>query len=134
MPLDQAKGSTMVMFFFRVGGRCDPFLLSALFYLGAKGMCKTMFLHFVPVDGVEYFPQNCWREKYVFMFLCWENRQNLHVFNLWPVIYHTKKNSCANPTPEMLSVEIYTSQHDYPKSTHFYFVAINISQQKTVPV
>jgi hypothetical protein len=20
----------------------------------------------------------------------WENRQNLHVFNLWPVIYHTK--------------------------------------------
>ncbi len=26
--------------------------------------------HFVPVDGVEYFPQNCWRERYVFMFLC----------------------------------------------------------------
>ncbi len=63
-----------------------------------------------------------------------ENRQNLHVFNLWPVIYHTEKNSCANPTPETLSVEIYTSQRDYPKSTHFYFVAIDISQQKTVPV
>ncbi len=56
-----------------------------------------------------------------------ENRQNLHVFNLWPVIYHTKKNSCANPTPETLSVEIYTSQHDYPKSTRFYFVAIGVS-------
>jgi hypothetical protein len=48
MPLDQANGSTMVMLFFRV----DPFLLVDLFYLGAKGMCKTMFLHFVPVDGV----------------------------------------------------------------------------------
>ncbi len=56
-----------------------------------------------------------------------ENRQNLHIFNLWPVIYHTKKNSCANPTPETLSVEIYTSQHDYPKSTRFYFVAIDVS-------
>ncbi len=22
----------------------------------------------------------------------WENRQNLHVFNLWPVKYHTEKN------------------------------------------
>jgi hypothetical protein len=33
-------------------------------------MCKTMFLHFVPVDGVEYFPRNCWRERDVFMFLC----------------------------------------------------------------
>ncbi len=66
MPLDQANGSTMVMFFFRVG----PFLQSALFYLGAKGMCeKTMFLHFVPVDGVEYFSGICWRERYVFVFL-----------------------------------------------------------------
>ncbi len=61
-----------------------------------------------------------------------ENRQHLHVFNLRPVIYHTERNSCANPTPEMLSVEIYTSQQDYPKSTRFYFVAINISQRKTV--
>ncbi len=25
---------------------------------------------FVPVDGVMYFPQNCWWERYVFMFLC----------------------------------------------------------------
>jgi hypothetical protein len=57
----------------------------------------------------------------------WENRQNLHVFNLWPVIYHTKKNSCANPTPETLPVVIYRSQHDYSKSTHFYFVAIDVS-------
>ncbi len=64
----------------------------------------------------------------------WENRQNLHVFNFWPVIYHTEKNSCGNPTPERLSVEIYTSQRDYPKSTRFYFVAIDVSQQKTVPV
>jgi hypothetical protein len=63
-----------------------------------------------------------------------ENRQNLHVFNLWPVIYHTKKNSCWNPTLETLSVKIYTSQQDYPKSTCFYFVAIDVSQQKTVPV
>jgi hypothetical protein len=51
---------------------------------------------------------------------------------LWPVIYHTEKNSCGNPTPEMLSVKIYTSQQDYPKSTRFYFVAIDVSQQKTV--
>jgi hypothetical protein len=56
----------------------------------------------------------------MFLNIPWENRQNLHVFNLWPVIHHTEKNSCANPTPETLSVEIYTSQHDYPKSTHFY--------------
>ncbi len=63
-----------------------------------------------------------------------ENRQNLHVFNLWPVKYHTEKKSCANLTPKTLSVKIYTSQHNYPKSTRFYFVAINISQQKTVPV
>ncbi len=63
-----------------------------------------------------------------------ENRQNLHIFNLWPVIYHTEKNSCANPTPETLSVEIYMSQHDYPKSKHFFFVAIDVSQRKTVPV
>jgi hypothetical protein len=55
------------------------------------------------------------------------NRQNLHIFNLWPVIYHTKKNSCANPTLETLSVKIYTSQHDYPKSTRFSFVAIDVS-------
>ncbi len=63
-----------------------------------------------------------------------ENRQNLHVFNLWPVKYHTEKNSCANPTPGTLSVELYTSQQDYPKSAHFYFAAIYISQQKAVPV
>ncbi len=63
----------------------------------------------------------------LFSLLNRENRQNLHIFNLWPVIYHTKKNSCANPTPETLSVEIYTSQHDYPKSTRFYFVAIDVS-------
>ncbi len=37
-----------------------------------------------------------------------ENRQNLHVLNLWPVKYHTKKYSCANPTPGLLAVEIYT--------------------------
>ncbi len=61
-----------------------------------------------------------------------EIRQNLHMFNLWPVIYHTQKNSCGNPTPEMLSVNIYMSQQDYPKPTRFYFVAINISKQKTV--
>ncbi len=63
-----------------------------------------------------------------------ENRQNLHVLNLWPVKYHTKKNNCANPTPRTLSVEIYMSQQDYLKSACFYFVAIYISQQKTVPV
>ncbi len=34
----------------------------------------------------------------------WKNRQNLHIFNLWPVIYHAEKNSCANHTPETLSV------------------------------
>ncbi len=31
-----------------------------------------MFLHFVPVNGVEYFPGICWRETYVFMFLCFQ--------------------------------------------------------------
>ncbi len=30
----------------------------------------------------------------------------------------------------MLVVEIYMSEQDYPKSTHFYFVAIYISQGK----
>jgi hypothetical protein len=57
----------------------------------------------------------------------WENRRNLQVFNLWPVIYHAKKNSCAKRTPETLSVEKYMSQRNYPKSTHFYFVAIDVS-------
>jgi hypothetical protein len=46
-----ANGSTMVMFFFRVAVDAPPFLV-AMFYLGTKGMCKTMFFHFVPVDGV----------------------------------------------------------------------------------
>jgi hypothetical protein len=41
----------------------------ALFYLGAKGMCKAMFLHFVPVDGIEYFSEIFGWERYVFMFL-----------------------------------------------------------------
>ncbi len=31
-----------------------------------------MFLHFVPVDGVEYFPGICWWDTYVFMFLCFQ--------------------------------------------------------------
>ncbi len=39
-----------------------------------------------------------------------ENRQNIHVFNLSPVKSHTKKNSCPNPTPGLLAVEIYSSQ------------------------
>jgi len=38
----------------------------------------------------------------------WENRQNLHAFNLWPVEYHTKINNCSNPTPVLLYAEIYT--------------------------
>jgi hypothetical protein len=80
-----------------------------------------------------------WKEQSIIIAACnssffGEKRQNLHVFNLWPVTYHTEKNSCGNPTPETLSVEICTSQQDYPRSTHFYFVAINISKQKTVPV
>ncbi len=29
-----------------------PLFLVGHVYLGAKGMCETMFLHFVPVDGV----------------------------------------------------------------------------------
>ena len=36
-----------------------------------------------------------------------ENRQNLHAFNLWPVEYHTKKNSCPNLIPVLLYVETY---------------------------
>jgi hypothetical protein len=36
-----------------------------------------LFLHFVPVDGVEYIPGICWREMYVFMFLC------LQKMSLW---------------------------------------------------
>ncbi len=44
----------------------------ALFYLGAKGMIETMFLHFVPVDGVKFFSGICWRERYVFVFLCFQ--------------------------------------------------------------
>ncbi len=37
-----------------------------------KDMCKTMFLHLVPVDGVEYFPGIFGLERYVFMFLCFQ--------------------------------------------------------------
>jgi hypothetical protein len=33
-------------------------------------MFKTMFLHFVPVDRVEYFLGFLGQERYVFMFLC----------------------------------------------------------------
>ena len=36
-----------------------------------------------------------------------ENRQNLHTFNLWPVEYHTGKNSCPNLKPVLLYIEIY---------------------------
>jgi hypothetical protein len=44
----------MVMFFFWIG----LFLQLYLFYLGTKGMCKTMlFLHFVPVDRVSTFQE-----------------------------------------------------------------------------
>ncbi len=32
----------------------------------------TMFLHFVPLDGVEYFSGICWWERYVFVFLCFQ--------------------------------------------------------------
>jgi hypothetical protein len=35
-----------------------------------------------------------------------ENRQNIHVFNFWPVKSHTKKNCCPNPTPGLLAVKI----------------------------
>jgi hypothetical protein len=38
----------MVMFFFRVG----PFLLVGPVLSWRKSMWETMFLHFVPVDGV----------------------------------------------------------------------------------
>jgi hypothetical protein len=31
-------------------------------------MCKTMFLHFVPVDGVEYFLGIFGQERYVLCF------------------------------------------------------------------
>jgi hypothetical protein len=35
-------------------------------------MCETMFLHFVPVDGVKYFSGIFGRERYVFMCLCFQ--------------------------------------------------------------
>jgi hypothetical protein len=51
-----------------------PLFVVPLFYLGAKGMCKTMFLHFVPVDGVEYYFSRIFgRERYVFMlYICFK--------------------------------------------------------------
>jgi hypothetical protein len=62
------------------------------------------------------------------MILKRENRQNLHVFNLWPVTYHTKKNSCGNPTPETLSVEISSSlgeAKNYRQQQYFVPLEIN---------
>jgi hypothetical protein len=50
-----------------------PLFVVGPFYLGAKGMCKTMFLHFVPVDGIEYFSGIFGQDRYVFMFLCFQN-------------------------------------------------------------
>ncbi len=51
-----------------------------MFYLGAKGMCKTMFLHFVPVDGVYSTFHKIVGGKdmfiYVFMYLCSGFSQN----------------------------------------------------------
>jgi hypothetical protein len=96
------------------------------------GACRQQWMPFRPpfLTAGEQFVKNTISSKIKLR----ENRQNLQVFNLWPVIYHTEKNSCGNPTPETLSVEIYTSRQNYPKSTHFYFVAIDVSQQKTVPV
>jgi hypothetical protein len=46
--------------------------LEALFYVGVKGMSETMFLHFVPVDGVECFSGIFGQERYVVMFLCFQ--------------------------------------------------------------
>jgi hypothetical protein len=65
-----------------------------MFYLGAKGMCKTMFLHFMPVDGVYYFPQNCWRERYVFMFLC-VLKTSLWTRTYGPIIVSRKVSHCT---------------------------------------
>ncbi len=46
-----------------------------MFYLGAKGMCKTMFLHFVPVDGRGLvFSTKLLAGKVCFyVFMCFEN-------------------------------------------------------------
>jgi hypothetical protein len=87
---------------------------------------------FFVVGGNSSQNENTFLQKILLGYFIGKNRQNLHVFNLWPVIYHTKKNSCGNPTPEMLSVKLYMSQQDYPKSTSFYFVAIDLSQQKAL--
>jgi hypothetical protein len=50
-----------------------PFFVVGPVLFWAKGMCKTMFLHFVPVDGVELFSGILGQERYVFMFLFSEN-------------------------------------------------------------
>jgi hypothetical protein len=63
------------------------------------------------INATIHMHNNTTKQQYniTLMILFRENRQNLHVFNLWPVKYHTKKNSCANPTPGMLAVKIYVS-------------------------
>jgi hypothetical protein len=63
-------------------------------------MCKTMFLHFVPVNGVEYFSGVLGRERCDFMFLCFQktslwtcldlqlvDKSLLHYEKLWYLFY-----------------------------------------------
>jgi hypothetical protein len=54
-------------------------------------MCETMFLHFVPVDGIEYFSGIFWQERYVFMFLCF---------------YVSRKQACGQGLNEIPTVDI----------------------------
>ncbi len=111
MLLDQANGSTMVMFFFRVGNWWAPFLQSALFYFGAKGMCETMFLHFVPVDGVEYFSGIFGLERYVFMLLCfqktslWTRPYKSEYYHVWGRCYTCNIHVSILPTKHRSTVD-----------------------------
>ncbi len=50
---------------------CSLFVVGPVCFILAQKVCAKlsfMFLHFVPVDGVEYFSGIFGQERYVFMF------------------------------------------------------------------
>jgi hypothetical protein len=70
-------------------------------------MCETMFLHFVPVDGIYYFSGILGWERCVFMLLCflktslWTPSEVLQILTLggvWADIPYRILDSLLNPT------------------------------------
>ncbi len=80
MPVDQANGSTMVMFFLGLAVDVPPFCSRPCFILARKVCAKLgMFLHFVPVDRVSTFKEFVGRKR---MFLCFYVSRNKPVDTL----------------------------------------------------